>query len=211
MLAEIQWSWGAIFFSLLALLVAVSSMHFLLRNIRNVKQSKWGWRQSTGVTAVVLFLCGMAIAFSGIIHQLAWLGREKIIERSGVPESTRVIGSLKDIYVTLRNYEFYKDAVPPSINHAFKEMGLDEDDYERCMRPILRIGDSLVYYHFPVLEAPPNAVLAHTASPAYSRGWVCLMADGAARWVIDKAELEAMQKVTLDYLKERAGSEEEQE
>lgn len=200
MLRVVNWNIEAVLLSLSALIVAVVSLHFVITSLR--KKGSWKWKQSVVVSTVVLLLCGMAIAFSGVIHQIAWLGREPITERRGMARATRVINNLKDIYVGLREYEFTHKKPAPSIFVMFEGVhsSYGQDEYNHLMRPIMREGDSLVYYGVSMFVAPADVMLAHTSSPVYSGGWVCLMADGRAMTIYEEAKMKGMVERTMHYL-----------
>ena len=171
-------------------------MHCLINRLKKV--SNWEWRYSFGYTTVMLLLCGMAIAVSGMLHQAVWLLREPMLENYGVSDSTRVSMNLKDMAVLLRFYE--KEHGRPAL--SIKEV-VRAHDLEKLMRPILSKGDDVVYYPLPAEAKDNNGGLLlylHTVSPAYDELWICVMSDGSPRLIGDREELSKLQLATEKFL-----------
>jgi len=198
MLRELSWDIGAIALSLTALLVAVVSLHYIITSLKKEKGT-WRWKNTVGASGAVLLLCGMAIAVSGVIHQLAWLAREPVTERSGISDSTRITMSLKDMYVGLHDYQVELGKPAASIEEMLVARGQDGVGFHMLMKPILKRGDSLVYYGSPVNGR--EILIAHTSSPAYSGGWVCLLADGSTPVISDPRRLEVLIAKTREHLR----------
>lgn len=192
-LASLDMNWEMTLCGLVALMVATWGSHRMLAWVRKGTGWKWSWTLS--LTSLMLMLFASSVAMTGIIHQLAWMSKERLVQ-SNRHRWVGNISNAKQMFLLLVEYEEQSGKLPESLNQLEEEgfisdLGLlqYQASYSKYTEPWIYLGvgrrilaDAGDSDEVGDSDAPPVHVLLISPSPNDGR-WVILLSNGAAKQV----------------------------
>jgi len=182
---EINWEMAAC--GLAALALATFGFHRGMIWIRNDKPWKWTWTLS--LTALMLSLFAASVAMTGIIHQMAWMTREPLIQSSHRSIITQNVVSAKQIFLLMIEYDDDFGGYPASLQDLASEGYISAETMQQLMfqpggrrapEPWICLGDRVSITDENV-EGDSNAMPVMISPQAYDGKWIVLNLDGSVQ------------------------------
>jgi len=187
-------TWEALVAIPIVLATVVACIHYVMLNLPAVKI--WRWKNSLVLGLAFSFFTGAVAAVAGGAAQIYELSHQPMTQRLGSSSSPE--RSMYHLFGRLMEYEAVHEKSPSSIEELFEDTSYGWD-YATSMEPVLRKGDSIVYYGGALFREELR-LIAHTTSPGYDGGWLCLMSDGGTKVVKDLTELKLMIEKSKAYV-----------
>lgn len=111
--------WRALLLPLACLAISLWIGHGLIRWAISAKggTSIWKLSQTSAIFGLLLLGSAAAIAMSGVVHEIAWLSKEPVIQSNGkLPVRTQALMRLRDLANALRDFKETNGRYPDSLD-----------------------------------------------------------------------------------------------